>query len=367
MSKITHHTLINKLAGFLSAGLILAGLLTPAVFAQGNQNSQSGFNFSTSPTVLNIDTKPGNSVTNKVQLKNNGTATEHVRVKLLKFTSDNVGGSPILTTPEANDEVVNWITFSESTFDAEPNVWKTINVTVAPPASAAFGYYYAVSFTRDIQDQNNNAPANLTGTVAVPMLINVEAPGTIRKADITGFSVSKNVYEFLPAKFSVTLKNSGNTHVAPRGNIFVTKGGKNIATLDVNAGKGNILPTTARTFNADWNEGSPVYKVKMGSDGQPVLDKKGQPVYTLNWGNFDQGKLRFGKYHAKVVMVYNDGHGDVSTQAELNFWVVPWRIIGFMVIILLLVVLGLWTLSKPLRRRIRKQPSDKKHTYKAEG
>jgi hypothetical protein len=283
---------------------------------------------------------------------------------LLKFRSDNISGSPLLSEPDQNDEVLQWITFSETTFDAEPNVWKKINVTVSPPASAAFGYYYAVSFSRDTQ-ANGNAPTNLTGTIAVPLLINVEAPGTVRKADIAKFSIGKNIYEFLPAKFNVSLKNSGNTHVAPRGNIFITKGGKAIGTLEVNAAKGNILPGTERQFDSEWTDGSPVYKVKVGANGQPVLDKRGQPVYSLDWSKFDPSKLRFGKYHAKVVMVYNDGHSDISTTGELDFWVIPWRIIGVTIVIFLLVILGLWTLSKPLRRRIKKNPKENK-TYKVD-
>ncbi|QQR78615.1 MAG: hypothetical protein IPJ68_06120 [Candidatus Moraniibacteriota bacterium] len=38
----------------------------------------------------------------------------------------------------------------------------------------------------------------------------------MREITVTEFSTDKTVYEFLPVNFTVSLKNSGNVHVAPR-------------------------------------------------------------------------------------------------------------------------------------------------------
>lgn len=342
----------TKVGVLFSISLVIAGALSPTIFAQ-NQPATGTFNFSTTPIVASLDVKPGKTVSTKVQLKNNGLSTEKIKVGLLKLSSNDKDGAPVLKDTEVNDDFVNWVKFSEDTFDAEPDVWKTIDVTVSAPATAAFGYYYAINFSRINGAQNQGSPTNISASIAVPLLLDVTAPGAVRNADITNFSVNKNVFEFLPATFNVTLKNSGNTHVAPRGNVFITKGGKNVGLIEVNKGKGNILPSSVRQFSSDWNDGSPAYVLKE-VDGKPVTDKDGNRVYTLSWSKFDAGKLRFGKYHAKIAMVYDDGRGDVSTEAELDFWVIPWRILGVLLVVLLFIGAGLWaTLLKPLRSRIR--------------
>jgi hypothetical protein len=334
---------------------LLAAALVPTVMGQSSGGQQSGFNLSVTPVVANLQTKPGVATTTKIQVKNNNTSAEKVKANLLKLNSNNQDGTPVLSEPEQNDEFTKWVTFSESSFVAEPNVWKTIELTITPPQSAAFGYYYAVAFTRD-DAQGQSKVTNLAGAVAVPMLIDVNAPGEIRKAEIAEFKSDRNSYEFLPANFTVNVKNKGNTHVAPRGNIFITKGGKNVGMLEVNQAKGNVLPGSQRQFTSEWNDGSPVYKLQE-ENGKVVL-KNGKQVRSLDWGNFNPSKLRFGKYHAKATLVYNDGTSDVATEAEVDFWVIPWRILGILLLVILLIVGGLWALViRPVRKGVKKLPS----------
>lgn len=333
--------------------VLTVGILAPVVLAQVTPN-QGAFNISTTPVVANLETKPGAVTSTKIQVRNNNVSTERIKVSLLKFGSNNTDGSPQLIDLEPNDEFLKWVQFSETSFNAEPNVWKTIDFTVTPPASAAFGYYYAVVFTRD-DATTQTETTNLNGAVAIPILLNVSAPGEIRKANITSFKSDKNVFEFLPAAFTVQMKNEGNTHVAPRGNIFITKGSKSIASLEINQAKGNILPGTSRQFASDWSDGTPVYKLKE-VDGKVVL-KDGKQVRSLSWSQFDPSKVRFGKYHAKIAMVYDDGTSDVSSEAELDFWVIPWRIIGALLFVILFIAAGVWALViRPLRKGVKKLP-----------
>jgi hypothetical protein len=344
----------TKTLSLALAVTLLLGLFVPTALGQSGDNSQSGFNLSVTPVVANIQAKPGETSTTKIQVKNNNVNAERVKATLLKLQSNDKDGTPVLSEPEQNDDFPNWVHFSETSFVAEPNVWKTIDVTINPPATAAFGYYYAVTFTRD-NVQTQAKVTNLTGAVAVPMLIDVSAPGEIRKADILDFKSNRNSYEFLPATFTVNLKNSGNTHVAPRGNVFITKGSKSIGMLEVNQAKGNILPGSQRQFSAEWNDGSPVYKLKE-VDGKVVL-KNGKQTHFLDWSNFNPSKIRFGKYHAKIALVYNDGTSDVATEAEVDFWVIPWRIIGILIVVFLFIAAGIWaTLIRPVRKGVKKLP-----------
>lgn len=354
----------NTFFGLITVVFAISFLASSNVFGQGATNLQGSFNMSTTPVVSTLETKPGTPVSTKIKVKNNNQAPEQIKVSLLRFSSNNQDGRPQLSDVEQNDEFLKWVKFSETNFVAEPNVWKEVDVTISPDKTAAFGYYYAVVFQRAGAQPQSGQTASLAASVAVPILLNVEAPGEVRKASITEFMSNHGVFEFLPAKFTVKLKNEGNTHVAPRGNIFITKGGKNISTLDINKGRGNLLPNSSRVFDAEWNDGSPVYKPKE-TEEKALLNSKGEQVYSLNWDNFDLSKLRFGKYHAKVALVYDDGKGDVATEAELDFWVIPWKIIGLGLLILLFIFAGLWALViRPIRRGIKKIPSNKKNNSK---
>lgn len=333
--------------------LTISSPLAAAADSTPTTNPNGAFDVVVSPASQDLEVKPGQSVSATIQVRNQGLATEHVKLAVMKFGASGSNGTPELEHVTANDEFAQWISFSQTHFDAEPNVWVPIRATINAPATAAFGYYYAIVFTRD-QATTQKGPTNLLASVASLILLDVQAPGAVRHVDIANFSADHNVTEFLPVTFSVRLHNTGNVHVAARGNIFISKGGQNLGLIEVNQSEGNVLPNSYRVFTAQWTDGKPVYKPKT-ANGKTVLDKQGQTETSLVWSNFNLSKLRFGKYHAKLVMVYDAGHGDVEDQAELNFWVIPWRIIFLGLLIVVLVLAGLWTtVLRPLRRRLRK-------------
>ncbi len=351
----------SKIATFIFAVFIALTTLMPLGQAAAQAaNDNAGLNLVVSPVTNALETKPGVPVTEQMQVKNGNLTTEHIKVSLMKFSSQGEDGSPKLEDISSGDDFATWVNFSESKFDAEPNVWKTIDVTINPPASAAFGYYYAIVFSRDnATNQTQPQKTNLLGAVASLILLDVQAPGAKRQADLTEFSMSKKSFEFLPATFNVRLKNTGNVHVAPRGNIFISKGGKNVALLEVNQSQGYILPNGVRKFTATWEDGAPVYKV-VTANGKVVLDKNDKQKTKLDWGNFTPSKLRFGKYTAHLVMVFNNGTSDVPLEGDISFWVIPWRIIGGILLVALLALAGLYALVlRPLKNRVKKSKNKK--------
>lgn len=339
----------------MSLVALAIGVFAQPASAVDPKNPEGSFNFVVSPITANLETKPGATVTANLQIKNQGISTERIKTTVLKFKANGQDGTPNILDVKPGDETVSWVSLTPSIFEAEPNVWKTVKLSITPPKSAAFGYYYAIVFSREgAEKQVQNSKANLLGAAASLILLDVKAPGAIRQVKITEFSTPKKVQEFLPVDFTIRLKNTGNTHVSPRGNIFITKGGKSVGLLEVNLAKGNILPDSSRKFEASWTDSTPVYKLKV-VDKKVALNKQGKQIYTLDWSNFNMSKLRFGKYDAKLVMVYDDGQGDISTDAKVSFWVIPWRIIGVGLVAIVIGVAGLWALLiRPIRQRIKK-------------
>lgn len=338
-------------------------LVATALFAlprAAAQQDDGSLNLTTSPLPINLVTVPGKPVTTELRVKNSGSTTEDLQVGLLKFAANDLSGQPRLLDPEPGDDYFSWVTFSEDRFTAEPNVWHSITMTVNVPESAGLGYYYAVTFTR-AQDVDVDEGAGLHGGTAVLVLMDVQVPYARRSIEVASFKASRSVYEFLPAEFSLELKNTGNIHLIPSGSIFITKGDDEVAVLSINEARGNVLPESSRQFTTAWNDGFPHYE-DVEENGQMLKNEDGTPKRTLKWNLGEIGKLRFGKYKATLLAVYDDGQRDVPLEAVLIFWVIPWRIIFFGLLFLALLLAGpFMMLRKAWRARAVKKKPGKPH------
>jgi|SRR5665213_1230612 len=340
---------ILGLAGL--AAFIICGLPLPAHAAP---SSDSSFNLVTSPLPINLVGPPGSTLTADIRVKNGDTVATKLKVTLMKFSAYGEQGKPAIADRGPGDDYFDWVSFSPQTFDAPPNVWETVKVTVKLPKTAAFGYYYAVTFSQANPAKPVGKQNVILGSTAVLVLVDAQAPGEHRTAKVVSFTADRRFYEFLPATFTVKLHNSGNIHLVPTGDIFISKGGgKTLATLTVNSALGNILPGTNRIFTASWNDGFPRYVTKQ-VNGDIVLDKHDKPVTSLQWDFSRASKLKFGHYTAHLTMAYDNGQRDVPLEAEVSFWVVPWRILAAILVVVIFVGIGLWSTGRNIVRKTRK-------------
>ena len=302
-----------------------------------------GLNLVTSPLPISLVAAPGSTISAQLKIKNGGSEAEDLQVGVMKFSAYGDEGKPRLMDREKGDDYFDWIKFSEDEFTLNPNEWKTITATITVPSSAAFGYYYAVTFSRKSEViPDGPRETKVIGATASLILLEVRVPNAVRDVEVLDFSVSKQIYEFLPIDFTVKLKNKGNVHVAPRGNIFIDRWGqKDVAILTINDLKGNVLPDSNRIFTSTWNDGFPVYQIQETEDKKEVTDRKGTPIMKLKWDLSQIMKLRWGKYTANMLLVYDDGKKDIPIEGKLTFWVIPWRIIfGAIGVVLANALLG---------------------------
>ena len=334
------------LVAMIGAGSLFVPLAARAAEAP----LQSGdLHLITSPLPILLTVKPGTTATTDLRIKNGGPNTERLKIEMLKFGASGEEGQPALQDPEPGDEQFKWASFSETVFNADPNQWKTVKMTIKVPKTAAFGYYYAVTFSRankeaKVKDQRTA----LRGATAVLVLLEATSPNTKRSIKMVDFVSKKGLYEYLPASFKVRLQNVGNIHAAPVGSVFISKGDKPVGTVSINTEHGNILPNSFRIFETEWKDGFPHY-VEEVENNQAVIDKKGQQKKHLVWNLGDIGKVRFGKYTASVLMVYDDGKRDIPLEAAVSFWVIPWRFLLVVSLIATLMIAGLWALIRAAR------------------
>jgi len=233
--------------------------------------------------------------------------------------------------------------------------WTDVPFSVQVPKDAAYGYYLAITFAQNNSNSPSLTGAKLTGVAAVPILLDVKKEGAKADAKIVDFSTKNYVNEYLPVDFNVTVEDNGNIHVVTHGNIFISDGGnKNLASLDINDTAGNIIPGTKRSFTASWDDGFLVNKPIL-IDGQPVLDKSGQPKkhLTINWDKLTS--FRIGKYTANLILVFDNGTRDVSLESTISFWVFPWKALLIIIIIVVVVALILrYILKAYIQKQVKK-------------
>ena len=325
--------------------------------------STEGFNLVTSPLPINLQATPGSTVSADIKVKNGATKTEKLKVSLMKFSAYGEEGKPSIQDRATGDDYFDWVTFTPEVFDAPPNEWITVKMTIKLPPAAAFGYYYAAVFSRANAVKPSSTRENvLVGSTAVLVLLDAKVPGAKRTASISSFSASKRFYEFLPSTFTAKIHNSGNVHLIPTGNIFIKRGSKNVATLKINSAAGNILPNSNRIFTAAWTDGFPVYAPKV-SNGKVEIGNDGKQVNSLQWDLSKISHLKFGRYTAHLVMAYDNGSRDVPLEATVSFWVVPVRVILLGIAVPVIPSLIVYLLMKrKFKRRVAaaKNSGDKK-------
>ena len=362
---------MRRLVSALS--IILLTVFLPLVIAIPSAHaapagSDAAFNITTSPLPIQLATTPSKPVSTDLRVQNSGTQPANIKISLLKFKSSDKTGKPLLIKQEPGDTYFNWVTFSKTNFTAQPGEWNTISMTINPSEDAAYGYYYAVLFSQDTSKTPVGPKSSkLTGATATLVLLDVQVPGEKRKLEVTSFTTDHKLYEYLPVNFNVAVHNSGNVHLVPAGDVFISRGHKNnLAVLSFNSNAGNVLPKSTRNFTVSWTDGFPVFTTKRDND-QIVSDKKGKPIEELKYDFSHTNKLRFGHYYAHLLLTYNDGAKDVPIDAEVGFWVIPWKVIGS--VILLIAALYGWhrlSVKRAVNKQVKKTTNSKPKTKKAD-
>lgn len=299
----------------------------------------------TSPIFIDLVGTPGQPASTNLSVQNNGTSPTTISIKLEKFKAYGIHGQAAIYSPGPNDPSMNWVHFSKNNFIAQPNVWNTLKMTINLPPTAALGYYYAVLFSASNNLTVKDKAATFKSANAIFVLVNASSSNEVKKLEVTSFSASKKIYNFLPATFTITIKNPGNIFIAPEGDVYISRrpGGKTIDSLAFNPDLNNVLPNSSRQFSVSWTNGFPVYKDKT-LHNQIISNKQGQPIRYLDW-NYDKplSDFRFGKYYANLALVYNDGITEVPVNAVVSFWVIPWTLILELIltILLILAIIGL--------------------------
>jgi len=301
----------TPLLAWLSLATLCTGLYTLAAAAvtptPPTTSSTAGQALEIAPPVLNISANPGQTVTTQIKLRDVSTSKLLVKSQVNDFVAAGEDGTPKLLLDGSEPNPYSLKTWIDPIPDMlmEPRQVKDLPVVIHVPADAAPGGYYGVVRFTATPPELEDTGVSLSASLGSLLLLRVN--GAAKEGlEIVEFSMNNGgkattLFETTPLTFVERLKNTGNIHEQPAGQITVTDMfGNKIGLVNVNLPPRNILPASIRKFDQK-------------------LDH-----------NIIGNKMLFGRYTANLVVTY--GSNKQTVTKSIVFWVIPWRLIASVVV-----------------------------------
>jgi hypothetical protein len=329
----------------LSLFALVAGLFVPAANVAAVQSNQpagdSGQALEIAPPVLNLTGNPGQVLKAQISLRDVSNGALRVTGELNDFTASGEDGTPKIIMDDSEPSpysLKSWVAPLPQLL-LKPRQIENLPVTIRIPADAAPGGYYGVVRFTATAPELDDTGVSLSASLGALILLRVS--GDVKEnLAIEEFSVAtpsgtvKNMFESTPLTFVQRVKNNGNIHEQPVGQVIITDMfGKKIAGVNVNLPPRNILPQTIRKFE--------------------------QPLDKSVLGN----KRLFGKYTATVTLTYGDKKQTVTSTK--TFWVIPYTLIGVAIVALIAGFLALRFMIRRYNSHIIKQATKAKAKSKS--
>jgi hypothetical protein len=281
------------------------------------------------PPVVTLTADSGQTITTQIQIRSASGSRLLVKSAVNDFTAAGEDGTPkvLLDADETEPNPYSLKTWISPLQDMilEPKQIKALTVTIHVPArTAPGGYYGVIRFTAtppELKDTGVSLSASLGSLVF--LRINGQAKEGLELQDFTvsGGGHTGSLFESVPLEFAQRLKNTGNTNLQPAGQVTIPDMfGQKIANVNVNLPPRYILPQTTRKFT--------------------------EPLDSSVIGD----KFLFGQYTASLKLTYGDNKQEVTS--SITFWVIPYRLIGFILLGLVITFFGLRYLIKRYNRNI---------------
>lgn len=313
----------------LMSSVFVATALPAPTHAQSNGAAQG---IEISPALVDLNAERGQTYTIKLKVTNVTPAALVYTSEVNDFTSKDESGAPQILIGEnlpSTASVVDWVT-TEQEFTLQSRESRTILASITIPSDAEpGGHYGAIRFSGRAPELQETG-VGLSASAGMLMLIRVS--GEINEsANVASFFTANAdgqsfFFENSPIKFVTRIKNDGNIHVKPIGSIELRDMfGNIVSTMPVNDSKSNVLPSSIRKFE---NE------------------------YKSDW--------MFGLYTANLTLGY--GTTGQAITNSITFWVIPYKLILIVLLVLFTVVFIARKLIKVYNRRIIEKA---KHEFNA--
>ncbi len=314
--------------------LVIAGVFLYVPFASaaeptaGPGTVNSGQALEIGPPVINLSADPGETVKAQISLRDIAKTNLVVTNEINDFVADGESGVPkiLLDTDETSPySMKSWIT-PVPKFTLIPKQVKQLAITVTVPKDASPGGYYSlIRFTGTPPDIDGTG-VSLSASLGALVLMTVKGEAremlSIEEFSVTRNGNSSSIFESMPNGVLERLRNTGNIHEQPVGQIDIKDMfGNLVGTVIVNnPSPRSILPNSTR-------------KLEQQIDEKVV-------------GN----KFFFGQYTANLSLTY--GVNNQVLNASATFWVIPYTLLAIIIVSLVVLFFVLRFVIKKYNERI---------------
>jgi hypothetical protein len=235
--------------------------------------------------------------TETVTLDNTTNQNLTIQAELRNFTAQGEEGGVNLTQQDTGYSLANWIRVTPNTVTVPARSSQDFTFTITPPANAEPGGHYGSIVFGTIPGTTKGTGAAVSEQVASLILYTI--PGnTTENADVESFATDKPFYQFGPVNFSLRVKDLGQVHIQPLGQILI-KGSFGDQYV-VNLQPYNVLPNSIRDI--------------------PIVVTK---------------HLLIGRYTAQLIATYGNTNKQLSASTEFYAFPVEYGLIVLAILIIL--------------------------------
>lgn len=309
-------TFFALLLSLFAPSPLVAAVQTPST-TRGN-----GQALEIAPPVMTLTAKPGQTIQAQISLRNISSGPLVVQGQVNDFTAAGEDGTPKILTEEGEANpysMRSWVGALPS-LTLQPRQIRSLPVSITVPAKAAPGGYYGVVRFTGRPPELEGTGVSLSASLGALMLVRVSGISkeglAVEEFFVAQDGKTATLFESTPLQFVQRLKNIGNVHEQPVGQVTITDMfGKKVAAVNVNLPPRNILPQSIRRFE--------------------------QSLDTSTLGS----RLLFGRYQADLTLSY--GTNKQTLTSSTTFWVIPYRLIGAGITAL---IVGFFVLRFTIRR-----------------
>lgn len=302
----------------------------------------------------NLTVSPGQTVKDKLTIGNlNKNADLDITFNVIDFTYMNDSGTPKLFLGKGNPQTawsIKPFIHLPQTVVIPAGQNKTIDYSVTVPANQGAGSYYgAIQYATGGPD-GGNVSLSASGV----SLVFVSVPGIVKEQmSLKRFGVYEydkdavsgkylSIATHKPSHIGYTLQNDGNVAESPAGSISVKYmfGGKHWDISNINSTSSLALIGQSRLF------------VNCFETTDKVVDVNGSKTITTDC---KAPSFLPGRYTASLDVFFGqNGNNTHEVTGDTSFWYLPPWFIAVCVVVLLVIVGGIWYVSRKLRRATRK-------------
>src|SRR4030042_2496981 len=295
---------------FLVSGILLGSAVT--VFAYQIQtlpDTKVEGDIILGPTKTEFFLDPGETATKEIMVTNRTGQTLRFQVEIEDFIGSRDPGQSVVLLGDQKGpySLKDWLIPEISEFTLEHGQRIYLPVKISIPQDAEPGGHYGAVFAAALppepttEEQKEQAKSQIGIVSRAGSLFFVKVKGDVAEDGyLKSLEVSQKYYEKGPINFQLLFENNGSIHLVPYGvvEIFNILGEK-IDEIEIEPYF--AMPDSLRLKEISWNK-----------------------------------DLLFGKYTALASI--NRGYQDIIDQKQIEFWVIPWKLVSAGILGLFLVI-----------------------------